>query len=80
MTKDIGPDCCISHNLPYEDIQMIYRMPKTYPICAIRYAIEKDMRDKVCQSRLELKIHSLYLQKYSGVKHGICLERKLSAQ
>jgi hypothetical protein len=42
--------------------------------------MEKDMWDKVGQSRPELKIHSLYEQKYSGVKHGICLERKLSAQ
>jgi hypothetical protein len=80
LTKDIGPDYYIPRNLPYKDIQMICRLPKTYPIYAIRYAIEKDMWDHFCQSRPELRIHSLYQQKNSGVKHGICLERKLSAQ
>jgi hypothetical protein len=69
MTKDIDLNCYIPHNLPYEDIKIFCRMWKANPVYVIRHAMEKDMSDKVCQARPELKIHSLYQQKYSRVKH-----------
>jgi hypothetical protein len=80
MTKDTGLYYYIPHNLSHEDIQMMCSMLKAYPMYVMRHAMEKNMWDKVCQSRPELKIHSLYQQKYSAVKHGIRLERKFSAQ
>jgi hypothetical protein len=40
-TKDTDLYYYIPRNLPYEDIQMICRMPKAYPMYATRHAMKK---------------------------------------